>query len=346
MTALYIVSWNEGAGKTALCAGIGKQLQKKGKKVGYLKPVASIEADADKDAEFLKRSLKLKEPVEVLSSLRLSRQDIVAETKSGSLGSNVKEAFDSTSSGKDVVLLEGLSGLDTDTDIAESSYQIAEAIDAQVVMVITHTWELALDKVAASAKKFGERLLGVVINKVPGNNLEQIKSEMSEKLARHQLKLLGVLPEDRILLGVTVSEIAENLQATVLCCQEATGELVGNVMIGALNVGSGADYFNRKADKVVIARGDRPDVQLAALATPTKALILSEDVGPIAQVMSWAEDQEVPILQAKQDTLPTVAAVEETIVQARFRQEKKIDIMDKVLKQYFDFDTLYKVIGI
>ena len=346
MTALYIVSWKEGAGKTALCTGIGKQLQVKGKKVGYLKPVASIEADSDKDAEFLKRSLKLQEPVEVLSSLHLSRQDIVAEIKSGSLSSNVKKAFDGAAAGKDIVLLEGLGGLDTDADLTETPYQIAEAIDARVLMIVSHTWDLAIDKIAASAKKFGERLLGAVINQVPESKMEQIKSQMSAKLGKHEIKLLGALPENRMLLGVTVSEIAENLQAAVLCCQEATEELVGNVMIGALNVGSGADYFNRKTDKVVIARGGRPDIQLAALATPTKALILSEDVGPIAQVMSWAEDQEVPILQSKQDTLPTVAAVEETIIQARFRQEKKVDVINEILKQHFDFNTLYKGLGI
>ena len=64
MTALYIASWTEGAGKTALCAGIGRHLQDKGKKVGYLKPVALAEEGTDRDAQFMKQVLELKEPVE------------------------------------------------------------------------------------------------------------------------------------------------------------------------------------------------------------------------------------------------------------------------------------------
>jgi BioD-like phosphotransacetylase family protein len=97
---------------------------------------------------------------------------------------------------------------------------------------------------------------------------------------------------------------------------------------------------------VVVARGGRPDIQLAALATPTKGLILSEDIAPIPQVLNWAEDREIPILLSKQDTLPTVAAIEETIVQARFHQEKKVRILEEILQQHFDFNTLDQGLGL
>ncbi len=40
------------------------------------------------------------------------------------------------------------------------------------------------------------------------------------------------------------------------------------------------------------------------------------------------------------------AEVEETIVQARFRQEKKIEILEKILRQHFDFDTLNQGLGL
>ena len=346
MTALYIASWTEGAGKTALCAGIGRHLQSGGKKVGYLKPVALAETGADKDAQFLKQALELEEPAEALCAVRLTRQDILTELKSDSLSSKAKQAYTGAAKGKDIVLLEGLSGLGGDTELCQASYQIVEALDARVVIVVAYSNDLPGEKIASSAGKFGPRLLGVVINQVPQSKMELIRTEMISMFDREGIKVLGVLPEERLLLGVSIAELAEHLQATFLCCPEASGELVGNVMIGALSVDSGADYFNRKADKVVIARGSRPDIQLAALATPTKGLILSEDIAPIPQVLIWAEDKGVPILLSKQDTLPTVAEVEETILQARFRQEKKIGILGEILEQHFDFNTLYQGLGL
>ena len=55
MVALYIVSVEEAAGKTAICAGLGRYLQGDGKKVGYLKPSASEKSAADSDITFMKQ---------------------------------------------------------------------------------------------------------------------------------------------------------------------------------------------------------------------------------------------------------------------------------------------------
>jgi BioD-like phosphotransacetylase family protein len=224
MTALYIASWTEVAGKTALCAGIGRHLQSRGKKVGYLKPVALAETDIDKDTQFLKQTLGLKESVEALCPLRLTRQDILAELKSASLSSKVKQAYSEVVADKDIVLLEGLGGLDTDTEIAEASYQIVEALDGHVVIVIAHSYELDWKKVASSAKRFAQHSLGIVINQVPQSKLESIRTDMISLFANEGIKVLGVLPEERLLLGVTIAELAEHLQASLLCCPEASSE--------------------------------------------------------------------------------------------------------------------------
>ena len=42
MIALYITSMGEAAGKSALCAALGKIFKARGWKVGYLKPVAVV----------------------------------------------------------------------------------------------------------------------------------------------------------------------------------------------------------------------------------------------------------------------------------------------------------------
>lgn len=130
---------------------------------------------------------------------------------------------------------------------------------------------------------------------------------------------MGVSSEDRALLSVSVAELVDNLQAEVLCCSESTGELVENLMIGALSVDSGADYFARKANKAVITRSDRADIQLAALATSTKCLIIGGDTTPTPQVLNYAEDKGIPVLSVKKDVLSIVDEVENTFIK---KQEK------------------------
>ena len=39
MVALYVASLERGTGKTAVCAGIGKNLLAEGRKTSYLKPI-------------------------------------------------------------------------------------------------------------------------------------------------------------------------------------------------------------------------------------------------------------------------------------------------------------------
>jgi BioD-like phosphotransacetylase family protein len=103
---------------------------------------------------------------------------------------------------------------------------------------------------------------------------------------------------------------------------------------------SGEEYFRRKTAKAVVVRGERPDMQLAALSTPTKCLILAGGVAPIPQVLGWAEDKGVPVLLAKQDTLSAVGEVEKAFALARFRHPAKLDRMDRLLQQHLDLQSL------
>ena len=340
MKTLYLASWTEGAGKTSLCVGIGRWLQKNGRKVGYVKPVALTDTGDHKDAEFLKQTLGLDESAEALSPLLLDRDALKSEVTSGSLATKVKQSCASLAKGKDTLLVEAVGGLDRDDEPALASYHVAEALDAGVVVVVAWQTGLSWDDMASSAGRFGQRLLGIVVNRVPESRLASVRSDVTPGLQKNGIRVLGVLPEDRLLMGIAVAEIAERLQADVLCCPESSGNLVYNLMIGAMTVDSGADYFNRLDSKAVITRGERPDTQLAALATSTGCLVLTGGVQPIPQVLSWAEDKSVPVLLTSQDTLSTVADVEQTFLQTRFRQSGKIDRLDRILKRELDFPSL------
>lgn len=345
--ALYVASWGMAAGKTSLCVAIGRWLQRNGKKAGYMKPVTVADGDAYRDAEFLKEVLELSEPSEVISPLRMSNEgSMKQELAGGALGAKVKQSHGDIVRGKDVVIVEGFGDLAKGDYIADASYQVVEALNAGVIVVVAYAVDLSWETMASSAQKFGQHLLGLVVSRVPVNKIESVRAEAGSRLDGKGIKVLGFIPDDRRLFGISVSEMADQLQAETLCCKDRSAELVENVMIGALTPDSGEDYFKRKDGKAVVIRGDRPDVQLAALSTSTKCLVLTGGVGPIAQVLGWAEDKEVPIIVTKQDTLTTVAEVEKAFVQARFRHPRKLDALETLLRGNLDFQSIRQGLGL
>ena len=189
-------------------------------------------------------------------------------------------------------------------------------------------------------------MLGVVLNKVPKSRLEQVCSETSAQFTQAGVSVLAVLPEDRTLLGITIGELAEQIQGEILSGAEKSAELVENIMLGALCVDPGPDYFGRKANKAVEVRSERPDVQMAAMETSTRCLILTGNIRPGPQVISRAEEKGIPMILTRHDTMTAIERIEGFFGKTRFHQKKKIEVFEKLLNQHMDFAALYQALGL
>ena len=341
MSALYVTSLYAGAGKTAVCAGLGRHLQGDGKRVGFLKPVISdIKGPSeavDTDAEFIKHVLALAEPVESLCPVI---------GRGGNLADEIKQAYADVSSGKDVVIVEGVWRQRPQGKPVAASYEVVAAMDARVIMVEPYAEELSTAGFIDNYKAFGEYLLGVVVNKVPRSRVKPLFSQLSAQFAQAGIDILGVLPEDRVLLSLTVGELAEHIQGEILNSAEKSSELVENFMLGAMTVDSGLDYFGRKANKAAVLRGERPDMQLAALETSTRCLVLSGGVSPIHTVLRKAEDKGIPIILTKGGIISTVNSIELALGKSRFNQEEKLTRLTEIMEPQFNFRAVYKGLGL
>jgi uncharacterized protein len=320
MTALYITSLSEHTGKTMLCAGLGKTWQNSGKKVGYLKLQIS-NTGSDKDAEFVKQVLGLKEPLEALSFSIESKGDIAGV---------IKQAYQKVVSGKDVVLIDGLS--------LNESGTIIESLNDKVLVV--HDYSSPLFSALPEYEKTGKRLLGVVLNKVPRRKLAVMQSQTAADLSSVGVGFLGAIPEDRVLLGITVAELAELLQGKILNNAEKSSEVIESIMLGAMTFDSGLDYFGRKNNKAVIVKGERPDVMLAALQTSTRCLVISGGGSPIPVVAQQAAAKKVPLISAPGGVTELIMSLGKGFERMSFNQEKKIPQLVGILKQNVNLKAL------
>lgn len=332
MVALYVTSAEVAAGKSMICAGLGKHLLNDGKNAGFLKPViADKKAQPDGDAEFMKQVLNLPESVESVSPVFSDESSLV---------SKIKEAYDGVSQGKDVVLVEGIPGQ------GKLSADIAEALQAKVIVVEDYSRQSPSTKLSNGYKEFGGNLLGVVLNKVPVSQIKRVSEELSPLFAKAGVTLLGIIPEDRKLFSLSVGELADAIQGEILNNAEKTTDLVENLMAGVMYVDSGIDYFSRKNNKAVMVRSNRPDMQMAALETPTKCLVISGNEEPIDYVRSKAADEGIPIILTRSDTSSVIRSIEDTLSTAKFNQEKKLPKLIEITEKYLDFKALYAGLGI
>ncbi len=324
MTALYITSISENAGKTMICAGLGKSWLNSGKRVGYLKILISPDkeksAGANRDAAFLQRIFGLNGQPETLIS-----------TPSG-----IKEVYSRASQGKDLVIVEGLP--------LNASNNLIEALDARVLAI--HDYSVSISAALPGYKALGKRLLGILLNKVPQSKLNRLQSDAAKQLGPSGIKLLGIIPEDRTLLALTVAELAEAVQGKILNNADNSGELIENFMLGALAFDSGVDYFNRKNNKAVILKGDRPDMQLAALQTSTRCMVLSGGILPIPMVALQAKSKNVPLISAAGNVQGLVTGAENAATGAKFNQEKKLPRLLEILSRNLDYKSLDQGLGL
>jgi BioD-like phosphotransacetylase family protein len=353
MATLYVTSPETFSGKSALCVGLGKRFIRDGYRVGYLKPISTNATRTggvciDEDAEFMKQIFQLTEPTTVLSPICLDAADVeaVLRGEKDDFANHLQETFASVAEGKDVMILEGGSSLTEGSMLGLPTPQVSQLLGARELVVVKYNTVSVVDDILGSKAVLRTSMMGAVINAVPRPKIEFVHNVVVPFLERRGIKVYAVLPQERILLSISVRELAQVLDAEILCCSDRIDELVENLMVGAMSVDAALSHFRRKPNKAVITGGDRPDIQLAALETSTKCLILTGNLHPSPIILGRAEEVGVPMLLVRKDTLTTVQVIEQFFGKTRFHQEKKIQRFERLLEANLDFAGLYADLGI
>ncbi len=343
---LLIGSIEAYSGKSGVILGIAHQMKKKGLTVAYAKPLGTFLQESnsqvrEEDVQFIAQILELsakqvRSPLVYLDSKivnqRLQRND--PTDYFASLPTYVQEVE------ADVILLEAPGTLWEGSLFDLSTAQIAEALASSILLVTRATSALVVDSLLKAKRDLGDRLLGVLINDIPSEQIEEMSSLVKPFLEAEGIPVLGILPRSRLLRSISVRQIAQQLNANVLCRRDRLDLMVENLTIGAMNVNSALEYFRRAKNKAVVTGGGRTDLQLAALETSTSCLILTGHTPPQPLIISRAEDLEVPILSVDLDTLSTVEIVDQAFGKVRIQEQIKVRCIQEMMVESFDIDRL------
>ena len=344
MRTLFIGSTVGNSGKTMITIGLAPALQESGYKVGFFKPLGKQPTMVggkvvDADAQFLKEALHLAEPLEQICPVVVT-QDLFFRALHGDVGdvrSRIQKAFDAVSAGKDVLLMGGAGTLADGGFLGVPTLSLIKDYKAPVLLVDPYHNEVCIDCILMAREMLGDALMGVVLNRVAPQGLPEVEQIVVPYLASKGIEVMGVIPLDRLLDAVTVRQLVEILQGKVVCGEGALDEFVERFSVGAMDTGAALGYFQRLPNKAVITGGNRADIQLAALETSTRCLVLTGDQMPNQIIIARAREAGIPIVVVSHDTLTTVEKLEAVLGRIRIREAPKVRRAQELLRERLNY---------
>lgn len=341
------------SGKTSSLLGLARQLRQRGLEFAIgqpLVPAVSLwdssqlnEAEVDFLAQQLHHSGdRVQAPVVTLSP------DLLAKRLQGRDTTDyTQQVRDLASPDVELVVWEGPTSLSEGRSFGLSLPQMAELVDAAVLLVIRYHSMLTIDRVLSAKAQLGDRPLGVILNNVPLEELDEVHSRVQPFLEESGITVVGVLPHSALLRSVSVEDVVRNLKAEVLSGKERLDLMIESIQIGAMSVNSAVKYFQQSLNTAIVTGGDRTDIQLAALETATHCLILTgHHLTPSDLVLDRAEEVEIPVISVERDTLTTVEILDAMFGRTPVREAMKLDYIYQMAQEHLNVERLLQMLGL
>ncbi|MEE6210369.1 phosphotransacetylase family protein [Salarchaeum sp. III] len=349
MTTTLLASTADSTGKTAVALALARAAQDRERSVGYMKPLgthlqSNVGKTLDPDPLLARDVLGLDTEVHEMEPVVYSPTfvDGVLRGKENAdeLRERVRTAYDGISASADDVFVEAAGTPSTGRAAGLAPPALADLLDARVVLVSDYGESRDVDGVLDAADRYGDRLAGVLFNRVTDAALDDLDADAAAFLESRDVPVLGALPRVPELAGVTVADLADELGARTLGDADTDG-LVERFLVGAMSGESALRHFRRSTNAAVVTGGDRADVQTAALDAPgVECLVLTGGHEPSGAVLGKAADAGVPVLVVNTDTLRTVERLEAVLGGGHVRNEDTVARMSGLLAEHADLDAL------
>ncbi|QIW16240.1 phosphate acetyltransferase [Pasteurellaceae bacterium RH1A] len=323
---IILIPTSTGVGLTSVSLGLVHALEQKGAKVGFLKPIAqpvSGEDTLDRSTSIIRAA----QTTEVGEPFMLSAAEaLIGQNQTDVLLEKIVERHQQLSKNNEIVVVEGLIPTRKNSYANSVNYEIAQALDAEIVLVAAPGSDKPAqlkERVEAAASEFGGRsnpnLLGVVINKfnAPVDESGRTRPDLTEifdsfqhsvnnvaevegLFAKSPIKLLACISWKAELIATRAVDVAKHLGAAIINEGELHKRRIRGVTFCARSLPHMVDHF--KAGSLLVTSADRPEVLVAA----SLAVMNGVEIGAVLLTGGYKIDSQIGKLcqQAFESGLP------------------------------------------
>ena len=321
MKTILVTSLNPKDGKTSCALGLAKSLNDKGYKSTCIELFNSNKESSQ--TSFIKEL----HPNEIGSfphSINIANKNEIIE--------DIKKFNDNT----DYLIVDTLSLSDTSQEVAEFLLEIPESSIIIIIKLETSDSITTIrEKLNTASTIVRKNISGVIFNSIPKYSGLTLESNIAKLTEDSNIPILGSIPQSRTMKGITSSIL--NITKGVLTAEHPIeyyeSKIIERIMIGGMVLGSGKDYFNRFNNKAVLVRGNRPDIQMAAINNNTSCLIFTGEHTITDYIKYHANEEEIPIISVNATTQETLNLISSQFIELDVLHKSKITHLSKLIDQ-------------
>jgi len=355
---IFVAATRENQGKTTFSAGLLGCLEEKSLKVGYIKPLGQHhihvgEYAVDEDAYLMYNIFKWSFPLHYTSPVvfeKDSTRAYIDNPEAPDFEKRILESLDVVSRDKDFVVIEGTGHAGVGSLIELCNARVSKLVGAKVVLVTEGGIGKPFDEVMlnhAIFEKEGAELLGVIINKVFPDKLEMVKSYLTRAFSRKGIALLGILPLARRLVGPSVRQVCNGLNAKLLYGEEFLDNHIQDIVVGTMTAHHALKSLHQES--LLITEGDREDLIFASMAcggmgNPDRcsiaAVLLAGGLEPHPRIGQALAHCRFPVLLVDDDSYEAATKVYALMFSPDPSDRKKIQLSKELVKERVDVDYI------
>ena len=345
MNSIVVASAQPSAGKTSVIAGLAKA---SGKVFGYIKPFGdrlhySKKRLWDYDSAVVTSLFGLDEKPEGIS-LGFEHAKLRFMYDAATIKQKIVELAATVGKGKQFLFVEAGKTLSYGASVNLDASSLAAALGSELLLVASGNEDVLMDDLRyhkSCMAASGAKVAGVIVNKV--RDVEDFKQTYAKEIEGLGYKLLGVIPFEHRIASMPVKYFVERLFAKVVGGEAGLDQVIENIFVGAMSVAAALQSpVFAKENKLIITAGDRSDMILAAIETGSKAVVLTNNILPPANIISKATHSGVPLLLVPWDTYYTALQIDRLEPLLGKDDKDKLDLLTALVKKHVEIDRIVK----